>query len=37
MYSYQEPVLKIILLQHTDICTASKEEDDPWDDPNWDN
>ena len=33
--NYQEPIVKIIVMQVTDVCTLSKEADDPWDDPNW--
>ena len=35
MYNYQEPIVKIILLQVMDVCTASQEVEDPWNDPNW--
>jgi hypothetical protein len=37
MYNYQEPIVKIILLQVTDVCTASQEAEDPWADSNWNN
>lgn len=33
--NYQEPIVKIILLQVMDVCTTSQEAEDPWDDPNW--
>ena len=37
MQNYQEPIIKIIMLQPADICTLSQEEEDPWGDPNWKN
>ena len=32
--NYQEPIVKIILLQVMDVCTTSQEAEDPWNDPN---
>ena len=37
MNNYQEPIVKIILLQVEDVCTVSQEFDDPWNDPDWNN
>lgn len=33
--NYQEPIIKIIMVQVEDVCTLSKEANDPWDNPNW--
>ena len=33
--NYQEPIVKIILLQVMDVCTTSQEAEDPWADSNW--
>ena len=35
MYKYEEPVVKILVYQSTDVCAASQEADDPWNDADW--
>ena len=33
--NYQEPIIEIIIYQVVDVCTASQEMEDPWNDSNW--
>ncbi len=37
MKNYQEPIIKIMFLPESDVCTLSLEEEDPWNDSDWNN
>ena len=37
MYKYQEPIIKIIFFECSDVCTFSQDAEDPWGDSNWNN